>query len=273
MTGIEELAAGGRNLRPTAEEDDLSLATTLMRGLAVLGCFQSGTETLGNAEIARRLDLNRATVSRLCKTLVALDYLRAAPAGGFRVTPNVLTLAYPLLAATHWRHAARPVMREIAEFANAATSLAVVSGANFVVIQAEGHPADFPHTPEIGITGPLMAASTGRALLSLLPEQGLKDKLAELRDLAPDGFAGFAGKTQDGIERCRREGFCAAYGDWRPAIHAASAPVGRTQDGLVVTLSCSLPAYRARREQLEADIGPRLAAAAEPLRLRGLFTP
>ncbi|MEO1687209.1 MAG: helix-turn-helix domain-containing protein, partial [Pseudomonadota bacterium] len=66
MTGLEKLAAGGRNLRPAAEEDDLSLASTLMRGLAVLGCFQSGTEALGNAEIARRLDLNRATVSRLC---------------------------------------------------------------------------------------------------------------------------------------------------------------------------------------------------------------
>lgn len=269
---MEELAAAGRNRRPSAESEDVSLASTLMRGLAVLGCFQSGSETLGNAEIARQLNLNRTTVSRLCKTLVALDYLRADPSGRYRVAPNVLTLAYPLLAATRWRHEARPVMREIAEYANAAASIAVISGANFVVIQSEGHPSDFPHTPEIGITGPLMAAATGHALLSLLPDETLKDKLAELRDLAPDSFADFAVKTEAGIARCRREGFCAAYGDWRPAIHAASAPIGRTADGLVVTLSCSLPAYRARRDRLEDDIGPRLAAGAEILRSRSTFS-
>ena len=38
--------------------------------------FQRGAGALANAEIARRLGLNRPTVSRLCKTLVHLGYLR-----------------------------------------------------------------------------------------------------------------------------------------------------------------------------------------------------
>ena len=59
-----------------AEAQDASLSSTLMRGIEILQCFDSGGGALGNAEISRRLDLSRPTVSRLCKTLVHLGYLR-----------------------------------------------------------------------------------------------------------------------------------------------------------------------------------------------------
>jgi len=51
------------------------LVTTLARGLDVLAVFAYG-ELLGNLDIASRTGLSKATVSRLCATLLALGYLR-----------------------------------------------------------------------------------------------------------------------------------------------------------------------------------------------------
>ena len=53
------------------------LVTALLRGLAVLRCFDHGRERLGSSEIARMTGLPQPTVWRLCKTLEHGGYLTA----------------------------------------------------------------------------------------------------------------------------------------------------------------------------------------------------
>ena len=113
-------------LRDTAADQGLS--STLMRGLEILALFSDTEARLSNAEIARRLDLNRATVSRLCKTLVHMGYMRRDPKGSFRLAPRVLALSYPVLAVTRWRHQLVGPMREIAAMSSGNVTLAVMSG-------------------------------------------------------------------------------------------------------------------------------------------------
>lgn len=269
---LTQWAEAGVIVSPDELSRDGSVATTLMRGLGVLSCFQTAGETLSNAEIARRLDLNRATVSRLCKTLTFMGYLRRDKTGGFRLAPKILALSYPVLAAARWRHAAMNLMQDIAQVTSGNVSLVVVSGADFVSMQSAGEARNFPHVPEIGITGPLIASASGRALLSLLGGQEFSDTLALCRQTYPEMFDRFAENTVRSIERCRSEdGFCVSFGDWRSAIYGASAPLGHTADGLPVAISCALPSYRVRREDMEEDVGPRLARAAVTLRQMGLF--
>ncbi len=264
--GQSDLEAGGAAA-------DQSLSSTLIRGLDILALYSDTEASLSNAKIAGRLDLNRATVSRLCKTLVHMGYLRRDPKGGFRLAPRVLSLSYPVLAATRWRHQLVGPMREIAEMSAGNCTLAVISGDRFVQVQAVGDPASFPHIPEPGITGPLHRSASGRALLALLEDQKLYDTLADLRRGAPEEFAEHADLTVSSIERCRNEGFCTSYGDWRPNIVALATPLGETADGLQVALACGLPRFRAKEEYLENDLGPRMAQAAESIRYMDLFKP
>jgi len=260
--GEDEGAGGG---------DDPSLSSTLIRGIEILQCFNSSDRALGNAEIARRLDLNRPTVSRLCKTLVHLGYLRRDAKGAFRLAPKLLALNYPVLSAMPWRHEVLRPMRELAEMCGGNASLGVMSGDSFVHIQTAGIPPGWPHIPDIGQTGPLHRSALGWSLLSLLEGREYDDKIAEIRALHPEEFARFRDATTAAVERCRVEGFCVSYGDWRPDLVAAGAPLGRTEDGLCVAIACALPRYRAVPEYFETDLGPRLAAAAESVRLSGVF--
>ena len=252
---------------------DAALSTTLLKGLEILSLFSDTKARFSNAEIARLLGQNKATVSRLCKTLVHMGYLRKEARGGFMLAPHILSLSYPLLASTRWRHRLTTPMREIAQMSGGNCSLCVLSGPLFVQLQDVGNPAGFPHDPAPGITGPLHVSSTGRALLSLMDQDALAIKLAEIRQANPQDFARYADDMHKGIQRCRTEGFCVAYGDWRPDIVALSSPLGETQDGLLVTLSLGLPRFRARAEQIETDLGPRLAQAANALRLTEIFKP
>ncbi|MBR9865007.1 MAG: IclR family transcriptional regulator [Rhodobacteraceae bacterium] len=252
---------------------DHALSSTLMRGLEILALFNDSVDRLSNAEIARQLGLNRATVSRLCKTLIHMGYLRRDPKGQFLLAPRILALSYPVLSATRWRHQLVGPMREIAEMSSGNCTLAVISGDQFVQVYSVGNPTSFPHVPEPGITGPLHRSASGRALLSLLDGQDLYDMLANLRHDFPEEFEEHSTLTADAITRCRTEGFCASYGDWRPNIVALGTPLGQTSDGLYVALACGLPRFSAREDYVENDLGPRMAKAAESIRMTGLFEP
>ena len=275
MKKLEAVAARPAGAAERAEEGDAvdpSLSSTLIRGIEILQCFDAANPALGNSEIARRVGLNRPTVSRLCKTLVHLGYLRRDAKGAFRLAPKLLALNYPVLSAMPWRHDVILPMRELAEMCSGNASLGVMSGDSFVHIQTAGSPPGWPYVPDIGQTGPLHRSGLGWALLSMLRAPELEAKLAELRDLHGDEFETFSDKCREAIGRCRSEGFCVSYGDWRPSIVAAAAPLGRTEDGLCVANACALPRYRAVSEYFENDLGPRLAQAADSIRLSGVFS-
>jgi DNA-binding IclR family transcriptional regulator len=250
---------------------DPSLSSTLIRGIGILQCFGATDRSLGNAEIARRVGLNRPTVSRLCKTLVHLGYLRREAKGAFRLAPKLLALNYPVLSGMPWRHDVVRTMRELADMCDGNCSLGVMSGDSFVHIQTAGVPPGWPFVPDIGQTGPLHGSALGWALLSMLHGREFEIKIAEIRGLNPAGFAACEERMSAAINRCLSEGFCVSYGDWRASLVAAAAPLGRTEDGLRVAIACAVPSYRAVAAYFENDFGPRLAAAAEAIRLSGVF--
>lgn len=251
---------------------DNSLSSTLIRGIEILQCFTSNDRALTNAEIARRLGFSRPTVSRLCKTLVHIGYLRRDTKGAFQLAPKMLALNYPVLAAMPWRYEVLRPVQELADMCGGAASICVMSVDSFVHVQTTGIPPAWPYIPDIGQTGPLHRSASGWSLLSMLRGQRYDDKISQLNLLHPEEFSAFENKTNAAISRCHKEGFCVSYGDWRPSLVAAAAPLGITDDGLCVAIACGLPSYSAVSEYFETDLGPRLADAAEALRLSGAFS-
>lgn len=250
---------------------DASLSSTLMRGIEILQCFSSAEQELSNADIARRMGLKRPTVSRLCKTLLHMGYLRKTQKGAFRLAPQLLSLTYPVLATMPWRHNVGGPMREIAEMCSGNASVGVMSGTSFVHVQTAGIPPGWPHVPDIGQTGPLLHSALGWSLLSMLGARDYDEKITEIQARHGRDYEDSRAVMEAAVARCRSEGFCVSYGDWRPDLVAAGAPLGQTRDGLWVAIACAVPRYRAVADYFESDLGPRLAEAAASIRLSGVF--
>lgn len=268
-TGREVLA--GEQDMELVTELDTSISSTLMRGIEILQCFSAAEQELSNAEIARRMGLKRPTVSRLCKTLLHLGYLRKTQTGAFRLAPRLLSLNYPVLATMPWRHNVGAPMREMAEMCSGNASIGVMSGDSFVHVQTAGLPPSWPHVPDIGQSGPLHHSALGWSILSMLPPKDYDAKIAEIRAIHGQDLEDSLLVMETAVARCQTDGFCVSYGDWRPELVAAGAPIGRTEDGLFVAIACAVPRYRAVAEYFETDFGPRLAEAAASMRLSGVF--
>lgn len=248
---------------------DSSLARTLAKGLTVLECFGPGTSTLGNAEIAVRTGLPRTTVARLTKTLAELGYLAYEPHGAkYRLWGGMLKLAYPLLAEMTLRQIARPAMQDFADSVRGTVSLGIRYGRDMIYVETARSTDNLHHTPDIGSSIPLPRAAMGRALWALLDDKQSFALRRQFEREDPEIWARYGSAVEQARRSCAERGFCLSFGDWFPQIHAAAVPLFTDPTtGFAFAVNCGLPAYRLAAGQLEAEIGPRLAALASNIRM------
>jgi DNA-binding IclR family transcriptional regulator len=103
--------------------------TALARGLEVIRAFAGQDEELTLAEIAKIVDLPRATVRRSLITLEALGYIEEK-GRFFRLAPKVLTLAQAYLSSNLLPRVANPFVQQVS------ADLGLVVAAMHVTTQA-----------------------------------------------------------------------------------------------------------------------------------------
>jgi DNA-binding IclR family transcriptional regulator len=269
MSTLQSLASTSSNgagvdpahLDASALEDHPSFASTLVNGLAVLGCFSGAEPTLGNKDIADRLGLSKPTVSRLTFTLVALGYLRRERhSGKYMLGPAVLSLGYPLLAQLTIRQVAAAEMLELARAAHGPVSVGTRDRLQVVYVETAGFETNATK-PGVGSTRPILRTAIGRALLRAHPpaERALLEK--RLQQAMPDEWDKYAA----GLARCYEEideaGFCTVSGEWRQTLAAVAVPAKAQLHGLHLAFSITVPSYSDEAKRLKDHFGPRLVEA------------
>ena len=250
----------------SGEQADPNFATTLAHGLALLAAFRPGEPALTNGELALRTGLSRPTVSRLTHTLAELGYLRRDANGRYRLGPQVLAVAYPLLAGLKIRQLARPMMRDFAAYAGGTVSIAMPHGFNFIYLETVRTSESAPHIPDVGFSSTLATTAVGRSLLSLYTPEEFADYDAQMGRADAAQWQQWRPHTLAGIEACRARGFSMSLGEWRPEIYAVAAPLYRTPDGDCLAVNCGIPSFRYSPEQIEQECGPRMLNLARSIR-------
>lgn len=252
--------------QPTAtfsyeHEGDRQFATTLARGLEVLRCFTPLEPLLGNKEISVRTGLPKPTVSRLTYTLTKLGYLRHnMRLGKYQLGSAVLSIGYPLLASMNVRQVARPLMKELADYANGWVSMGVRDRLNMVYVESSRSGNGITTLPDIGTSVPISQSVIGRAFLAACTPPEREAVLNQMKVKEPEMLRKHQASIAKSLEDIRSRGFCVSIGDLRREVHACGVPMRRNVDGEIVTFNCGIPAFMLKKGQLEEDIGPRLVA-------------
>ena len=242
-------------------EGDRQFATTLARGLEVLRCFTPVEPMLGNKEISVRTGLPKPTVSRLTYTLTKLGYLRHnMRLGKYQLGSAVLSIGYPLLASMNLRQAARPHMKELADYSKGSVSMGIRDRLNMVYIETSRNGNAVMTLPDIGTSVPIAQACIGRAFLAACTPPEREAILNQMKVKEPEQHRKYRPQMDKAIEDIRMRGFCVSYGEMRREIHSVGVPMRRTVDGEIVAFNCSVPSFVLKKGQLEEDLGPRLVA-------------
>lgn len=244
---------------------DRQFATTLARGLELLGCFTPEKPVLGNRELAERLQLPSATVSRLTYTLQSMGYLdQAGPQGKYQLGSAVLSLGYPLLAQFKCRRVARPLMMELARKTGGTVSIGIRDRLSMVYIEV-ARANQRLYNLDAGTRHTMAGTAMGRAfLMGCLPSER-EAIINQIQVKAPQEWAQFGASVLENVRQFPRYGCCVSIGEVIPGVQAVAVPIGRIDRGEVASLSCAFHVRPLDADWLRKEIAPQLTALAGQL--------
>ena len=241
----------------------------LQRGLDLLGQFSRHTPELTGADLARQLDLPRASVFRIMHTLEKAGFVeRVGEGNSYKLSIGVLRLGFEYMASMELTEHGRPVIEALRDATGYSAHLVVRDRREVVfVVKATGRSALF-HSIQVGARLPAHATVLGRQLLADLDMRAL----LELYPETP--LPAHTPKTPTTLKQLkalididRANGYGISPGGFETGISTITAPVLNDAHEVVAAVSITVPAQDLAASQTDVLV-PQVKAAAAQLTLR-----
>jgi IclR family pca regulon transcriptional regulator len=240
----------------------------LARGLSVINAFDSQRRQMTLSDVARAIDLPRATVRRALATLVTLGYLETE-GRLFRLTPRTLKLAIAYLSSDPVPSILQPVCERLCGEVGASCSVAVRDGDEAVMIARAVPTRPPPVGLGVGYRLPVFCSALGRVLASAMTDRELDAFLAQLK---PMRFTRQTIVSKAEIRRLildvRRKGYALVDQEAEIGIRSIAVPLVRFDGRVVAAINIGVHPEQVSAKVMIAEYLPRLINEAEALRER-----
>jgi DNA-binding IclR family transcriptional regulator len=229
------------------------------RAVALLRAFGPDPAPLTPQELSQRTSLNRATVYRLLSALEHTGFVASDGSGRYRLGPELIALGGLAVRGIDLREVALPHLRALAIHSGETVDLEVLRDGNVLIIEEVTGSHLLTTSGNLGQTYPAWRTSTGKILLSYLPEEQ-REALYQLPSW-PKASALATLRTE--IALARHHGYATSYEELEPHLHAVGAVILDHTDCAVAAVSISGPAARLPRSQeAQHAVLVRIACAA-----------
>ncbi len=210
-----------------ATPKDRRYITSLVRGLEVLRCFESGEESLGNLQIAERCKLPPSTVARLTYTLVESGFLyKDARDSRYRLGPGSLAIGGVSLTRLKFRESARAALQALADEVGLQIAVGVRDEFSMLYFETCHSTSLVRLRLDVGSKIPLATTAMGRACLASMSSTEREAVLARMKRLLyKANWPQIESGVVQGIESVARVGCACSFGEWRPEIFGIAVPL------------------------------------------------
>ena len=240
------------------DENDRQFITALARGLELLRCFSPKHQHLGNQELSQMTGLPKPTITRLTHTLSRLGYLKQVPnSSKFQLSVGVLSFGYSMLSNLSLRSVAHPLMKNLADYAEAAVAMATRDRLNMIYLDVVQGKGNITMRRQVGTHLPIHLSSMGRACLAAMPEDERDFLLDAIRRKHAKEWPQIQKDLEKSFKDYQEYGFCFSIGEWHKDVNSVAVPFVHEQHGLLV-FNCGGPSFLLNEEKIKNDIAPRL---------------
>jgi IclR family pca regulon transcriptional regulator len=237
----------------------------LARGLRVVEAFGRDRRWLTLSDVARLVDLPRASVRRTLMTLVKLGYAEVDDRL-FRLTPRVLTLASAYLSSNAISDIVQPALERLSDDLGEACSVAVLDGAEVAMIAHASPNRMLAVSAQIGFRLPALSSSLGRVLVAALSDKEV-DALIARTKVAKVSPATITDKAElrRAIMKARADGFALVDQEAEAGFRSISVPLRRRDGRTIAALNVGVHSERVALDTMRKVFLPRLRTLADSL--------
>lgn len=223
---------------------------------------------LGVTEIARACSVPKATAHRILKSLVVLDVLHFdQDTKRYSLGPSLLSIGLAAQRQLDIPQLARPLLRELVDRSQETATLSIRQGDSRVYLDQVPSPQEIKMTVTLGMSFPLYAGASSKAILSTLSEDELSEYLGRVT-LNPltDSTILDAEALRSELHEIAAAGFAVSRGERQRDAASVAAPVLDSGGEAFGSLSISGPIQRwddnstAKHGTIVKEVAERLSA-------------
>ncbi|TQS45860.1 IclR family transcriptional regulator [Cryptosporangium phraense] len=229
----------------------------------VLLRFVDGPQSWGVSAMARELDLSKAVVHRIMRSLVDRGMLTIdATSRTYQLGPAAAAIGARALRDSKLRRVSLPLLRELQTTTGETTTLSARVHRGRVYLDQVVSTHEINMTVELGRRFPLHAGGSGRAILAFLPPDereavlhGELPTLTSATTVDPERLRGLLVET-------RRVGVADSGGERQPGAGSVAAPIFDLDGQVVGSISVCGPIHRLTPD-VRHGYGARVAETAD----------
>jgi DNA-binding IclR family transcriptional regulator len=221
-----------------AAEDSHAGVRTLLKSLSVLEAI-GAESSLGIAEIARRVGLNRTTTYRIVQTLLRRGYVQAMPDNSYAIGLKILPIAAQHLDNNRVRLAALPQLNALAQQVGERVNLGVHFEGELLYIAGIEKPTLPNMYSRFGHRAPLHCCSLGKAIVAFSEPQLLDSIAAGPLVRHTPNTIWEPERLRADILETRRRGYAIDNAEHLPGTFCIAAPILNPQSQALAAIGVS----------------------------------
>src|SRR5258706_628109 len=248
------------------KDESRSYVTALARGLSVMKAFDDQHARLTLSDVARIVELPRASARRALLTLQSLGYVESS-GRMFSLSPQVLTLARAYLASSPVPRVAQGFLENVSDSLGESCSLSILHGDEVIYIARSTRKRIGSLHRDVGAHLPAHCTSMGRVLLAALADAELDAFIAgaELQSFTPYTTTDKS-ELRGIIQKIRRNSYSRVDQELEIELRSIAVPIHNAGGRVIAAMNVSAQASRTTKKQMMDRFLPSLRDAAMKMR-------
>lgn len=218
----------------------------LDRSLGILDALAEVNESLGPAELVRRLSLHKSTIHRLLAVLEQHGFVRKDPKEGkYSLGMKLFELGSRAVEGLDLRGRSEPILRRLVEVTRETAHVCILDGTDMVSVANVQGPWAMRSPSTVGRRTPVYCTSVGKAVIAFLPNAALDD-LVERLTFTPHTRRTITtpAALRAELVRVRERGFAIDDEEIEKGLRCVGAPIRDHTGCAVAAISIAGPAFR-----------------------------
>lgn len=247
------------------DSDSPYFVNSIQKAMDVLTCFNRKSSRLTLSEVARCIDVSRASARRSLLTLHALEFLQS-DGKYFWPSPKVLLVAHAYLTSMRLPSLAQPFLDALSERTKESSSIGQWLGDDAILVCRSTARRCLSTGMGVGSRLPGFCSSLGRSLLAGLPPA---EAATRIRSMKRSAFTERTIVHDDEIIRivdmCRARGYSSNDGEIELGVRSLAVPLRERSGQTVAAISISIRAERMTFLEFEESCLPLLRRTRDQL--------
>lgn len=253
---------------PTPTPESVS-TPAVARAARILDLLAQSSAPMSLADLVRQLDAPKSSVHNLCATLTQLRLITRLESGQMSLGPHVMNWANGFLARSDVTQEFFAAFDGVDALQKETITLSVLDGESVVYTACRNGSRPLGITFRIGMRLPAPYTATGKAMLSTLTDEQVREVL---QGPWPAALTGAGTRSLNAflkeLDETRTRGYSIDAGEVREGMHCFGAPVfDSTRSQAVAGIAVSLMAHDAT-PVVQKKVGKELRQMADRLSAR-----